>query len=96
MNKSIKVLNLLKPKPFSFKFFSIDNFKSREQAEEKVYVSQIERDTLKKLLKKVKSELEKDHVENEIKELKSVLTKFNIKPTDDLISDIRSWRDHHH
>jgi len=73
-----------------------DNFSKREKAEEKNYVNQQERDLLKKLCKKLKAEQNADHEVEEVVELKKIFGNHNITPSEQLINDIRTWRDEHH
>lgn len=76
--------------------FSTDPFKSKEVAEEKYFVSQTEREVLKKLLNRVKKDLDADNERTEISDLKTILKKHKIALNDDLIKEIRHWRDIHH
>jgi len=97
MNRCFRLIKSYKP-IFTVKrsFGLIDPLKSKETVEENLYVNRQERDTLKKLLKQVKQQLDKDHEENEIKDLKNIFEKFGVKASDELIKDIRGWRDIHH
>ncbi len=97
MNTLIKTsLKGVKPTCFIKRSFGTDPFKTKEVAEEKQYINRTERETLKKLLRQVKEQLDKDHIENETKDLKNVLNKYKITVTDELIKDIKDWRDLHH
>ena len=97
MNRCFRLIKSYKP-IFTVKrsFGLTDPLKSKETVEENLYVNRQERDTLKKLLKQVKQQLDKDHEENEIKDLKNIFEKFGVKASDELIKDIRGWRDIHH
>ncbi len=78
------------------KSFSTDPFKAKEAGEEKIFVSQTEREVLKKLLNKVKKNLDADEERTEITDLKAVLKKHKIALNDELIKELRHWRDIHH
>ena len=79
----------------SLSFFS-DTLKKKERLEEENYVNKQERELMKKMLKKIKAEHNPEHESDEINELKSILRKNKIEPTENLIKDIREWRDEHH
>ena len=76
--------------------FSTDPFKAKEVAEEKHFISQTEREVLKKLLNRVKKDLDADIERTEILDLKTILRKHKIPVNEDLIKEIISWRDIHH
>lgn len=98
MNKGFRLVKCFKTNLIFRRSFgtSTDPLKSKETAEENLYINRQERETLKKLLKQVKQQLDKDHEENEIKDLKNIFSKFNVACSDELIKDIRGWRDIHH
>ena len=74
-----------------------DKFKDKESAEEAIFVNKQERETMKKLLLKIKAEQDKNHVETELKDLKAVLTKHKVaNVTDALLKDIQAWKQTHH
>ncbi len=98
MNRCLRLIKNFKPSLNVRRSFgsSTDPLKSKETVEENLYINRQERDTLKKLLKQVKQQLDKDHEENEIKDLKNIFDKFGVKISEELIKDIRGWRDIHH
>lgn len=78
----------------TFKF--ADNFKDKEAADEKVFVSKLERDTLKNLLSKIKNKQDADQENSDINALKEVFKKHNVVGSENLITEILDWKENHH
>lgn len=96
MLRNLKCVTV-KVNPMSFqKFGFTDNFRDREAAEEKVFVSKQERDALKKLLLKIKKDQDSDHVKTEINALEAIFKKNGVTSSEGLVKDILDWKEKHH
>lgn len=74
----------------------VEKFHEKEKAEEKYYIDRQERDVLKKLMKKVRETHVENAVEQETIDLIAVLKKHKVEPNDEILKDLKEWKQEHH